>query len=78
MTAPAIAPPNSSRSRTPPARGWTQWLVPEVRWAAIAVLLFALGAALQLAGTPAAVWWACYLLCYAAGGWEPGLAGLQA
>jgi heavy metal translocating P-type ATPase len=24
------------------------------------------------------MWWALYLACYAAGGWEPGLAGLQA
>jgi heavy metal translocating P-type ATPase len=52
--------------------------LPEVRWAALATILFAVGGVLQLASAPAAVWWAFYLACYASGGWEPGLAGLQA
>lgn len=52
--------------------------VPEVRWAALALVLFGAGGALQLAGAPAPIWWTLYLLCYAAGGWEPGLAGLRA
>ena len=52
--------------------------LPEVRWATAATGLFAVGGVLQLAGAPSATWWAAYLLCYAAGGWEPGLAGLQA
>ncbi|WP_281256021.1 heavy metal translocating P-type ATPase [Amycolatopsis australiensis] len=30
------------------------------------------------AGGPGWSWWALYLACYAAGGWEPGWAGLQA
>jgi len=50
----------------------------EVRWAAAAVALFLVGLGLQLADAPAWSWWAAYLACYAAGGWEPGLAGLQA
>lgn len=50
----------------------------EVRWAAAATALFAVGGALQLAGAPTALWWAVYLLCYATGGWEPALAGLRA
>lgn len=50
----------------------------EVRWAAAAVALFLVGLALQLFDAPAWSWWAAYLACYAAGGWEPGLAGLQA
>ena len=41
-------------------------------------MLFAVGGVLQLAEAPAATWWTAYLLCYAAGGWEPGLTGLQA
>ncbi|MGP3936837.1 heavy metal translocating P-type ATPase [Nonomuraea sp. KM88] len=54
------------------------WSLPEVRWAAIAVALFAAGGLCQLAGTPSWLWWSLYLSCYAAGGWEPGLAGLRA
>lgn len=50
----------------------------EVRWASAALGLFLLGLAAQLAGAPAWSWWALYLACYAAGGWEPALAGLQA
>ena len=50
----------------------------EVRWAVGATALFAVGGVLQLAGAPAAVWWAVYLACYLTGGWEPALAGLQA
>jgi cation-transporting P-type ATPase J len=52
--------------------------VPEVRWALASLALFAAGGAAQLAGGPAPVWWTLYLACYAAGGWEPGLAGLRA
>lgn len=51
--------------------------LPEVRWAALATVLFAVGGLSQLAGAPAPVWWALYLTAYAAGGWEPALAGLQ-
>lgn len=52
--------------------------LPETRWAATAVVLFAAGVATQLTGGPAWSWWALYLACYATGGWEPGLAGLRA
>ncbi len=50
----------------------------EMRWAAAALVLFLLGLGAQLLGTPTGVWWVLYLTCYAAGGWEPGLAGLRA
>jgi cation-transporting P-type ATPase J len=50
----------------------------EVRWAAAAVALFLVGLTLQLFDAPAWSWWAAYLACYAAGGWDPGLAGLRA
>jgi len=50
----------------------------EVRWAAAAVFLFLAGLALQVLDAPAWSWWVAYLACYAAGGWEPGLAGLRA
>nr|WP_279340029.1 heavy metal translocating P-type ATPase [Sphaerisporangium perillae] len=54
------------------------WSLPEVRWAAAATTLFAAGGITQLAGAPAWLWWSLYLSSYAAGGWEPGLAGLKA
>lgn len=50
----------------------------EVRWALVATGLFASGLIAQLAGAPGWVFWTLYLACYAAGGWQPGLAGLQA
>ncbi len=62
-----------------PARWWHgAWSLPEVRWAVIATALFTVGGICQLAGAPSWLWWAVYLACYAAGGWEPGLAGLRA
>ncbi|WP_435585984.1 heavy metal translocating P-type ATPase [Micromonospora aurantiaca (nom. illeg.)] len=54
------------------------WALTEVRWAALATALFLAGGMAQLLGAPAPVWWALYLACYAAGGWEPALAGLRA
>jgi heavy metal translocating P-type ATPase len=50
----------------------------EVRWAAAATVLFALGLAAKFAGTPPWTWWTLLLACYVAGGWEPALAGFQA
>ena len=52
--------------------------LPEVRWAALATALFAAGLTVHLTAGPSAVAWAFFLACYAAGGWEPGLAGLRA
>src|ERR1700729_1336450 len=60
------------------ARGGGAWALPEVRWAALATVLFAAGLAAHFAHAPSAVAWAFFLACYAAGGWEPGLAGLRA
>ncbi|RSM90741.1 cadmium-translocating P-type ATPase [Kibdelosporangium aridum] len=50
----------------------------EVRWAVLATSLFGLGLVTQVAGGPSWLWWALYLWCYAAGGWEPALSGLKA
>ena len=62
----------------PPSRlGWLGQ-IPEVRWALTSTAAFA---AALLAGLTAAPSWVAgvlFALCYAAGGWEPGLAGLQA
>ena len=52
--------------------------LPEVRWAALATALFAVGLIAHFAHAPSAVAWTFFLACYLAGGWEPGLAGLQA
>jgi heavy metal translocating P-type ATPase len=62
----------------PPSLWRTGSRLPEVRWAGAALALFLVGGALELAGAPDAVWWAAYLACYLAGGWEPAYAGWQA
>ncbi|MGN6250860.1 MAG: heavy metal translocating P-type ATPase [Marmoricola sp.] len=69
------------RSASParPTPAWRSALtLAEVRWAALATALFAVGGVCQLGGAPAPLWWALYLAAYAAGGWEPALSGLQA
>lgn len=57
---------------------WAVLSMPEVRWAAMATVLFLAGGLCQMLGAPAPIWWALYLACYATGGWEPALSGLQA
>jgi heavy metal translocating P-type ATPase len=52
--------------------------LPEVRWATVATFLFAAGLAVHFGRGPTWVAWTLFLACYAAGGWEPGLAGLRA
>src|SRR5580692_4442760 len=54
------------------------WSLPEVRWAALATALFAVGLVAHFTAAPAAVAWTFFLASYAAGGWQPGLAGLAA
>ncbi|WP_324199003.1 heavy metal translocating P-type ATPase [Nocardia amamiensis] len=79
MAAPTLAPtrPNPV-SDLVPVRRTRLFALPEVRWAVLAVALFLAGLAVQLTDGPRWMWWALYLACYAAGGWEPGLAGLRA
>jgi len=76
-TAP-LAPLSRAERLTDATRRTPVWSLPEVRWATAATGLFALGGALHLAGAPAWSWWAAYLACYVAGGWEPGWSGLRA
>src|SRR3984957_9753714 len=64
--------------RTRAASPATALSLREVRWACTATVLFLAGLAARLADGPAALAWALFLACYAAGGWEPGLAGLRA
>ncbi|TFV54912.1 heavy metal translocating P-type ATPase [Mycobacterium sp. PS03-16] len=76
MPSTAVAPPRDSAGRSAPRT--RAFALPEVRWAAAAAALFAVGLTAQWGGAPEWVWWVLYLACYAAGGWEPGLAGLKA
>ena len=83
MSSTLSAPPGAAvtdrrRSAPPKGRAAGLWTVPELRWAALATALFAVGAVLQVSGAPGWSWWTSYLACYASGGWEPGLAGLRA
>ncbi|MGW3623683.1 heavy metal translocating P-type ATPase [Streptomyces sp. NPDC000880] len=73
QSAPApVAPPPVHPRRTGLAA------LPEVRWAALSSVAFLLAFPLDLAEAPAWAWGPLYALCYAAGGWEPGWAGLRA
>lgn len=85
MTSTLSAPPRDAATTelagapsTRRSRLWSVLSMSEVRWAALATVLFLAGGASQLLGAPAPVWWALYLACYATGGWEPALSGLQA
>ncbi|MDN3296100.1 heavy metal translocating P-type ATPase [Streptomyces ficellus] len=69
------APPAPAR---PTPRRTRLFALPEVRWAALSAVAFLAAFPLDLAGAPAWAWGPLYALCYAAGGWEPGWAGLQA
>src|SRR5690349_1777354 len=64
--------------RAPTWREPGAWSLPEVRWASGATVLFLAGLASRLAHGPGWLGWVLFLACYAAGGWEPGLAGLRA
>jgi cation-transporting P-type ATPase J len=68
----ALAPDRQQTARTRP------FALPEVRWATVATVLFVLGLVAQFGGAQPWLWWALYLACYVTGGWEPGLAGLEA
>ncbi|WP_042391708.1 heavy metal translocating P-type ATPase [Streptacidiphilus carbonis] len=69
--APAAAP-------AAPRRRTRVLALAEARWALAALVLFLVALPLQLTGAPAWAWGPLYALCYAAGGWEPGWAGLTA
>jgi P-type E1-E2 ATPase len=71
----AVPPVVNERTRDPRTGMWS---VGEARWATVATVLFIAGLFAQMAGGPAWLWWALYLACCVAGGWEPGWAGLRA
>lgn len=68
----------SAASAAVPRRRTRVFALPEVRWAAAALLLFLIALPLQLTGAPGWLWGPLYALAYATGGWEPAWAGLQA
>ncbi|POX37796.1 heavy metal translocating P-type ATPase [Streptomyces sp. Ru73] len=78
-----LADEQATAAPAPPApaalpRRTRLFALPEVRWAALAALAFLIAFPLDLAGAPAWAWGPLYAVCYAAGGWEPGWAGLTA
>ncbi|MFE1906589.1 heavy metal translocating P-type ATPase [Streptomyces gardneri] len=81
MALPELDTPQATAPAPAPARavGRTRaTTLPEVRWAALAALAFLAAFPLDLAGAPGWAWGPLYAVCYAAGGWEPALAGLRA
>ncbi len=78
LTRPAPAAAQAARDLVAPRRRTRILALAEARWATAAVLLFLIAFPLQLLGAPAWAWGPLYALTYAAGGWEPGWAGLQA
>ncbi|MGW0121185.1 heavy metal translocating P-type ATPase [Streptomyces sp. NPDC003327] len=80
MALPELAAAQAPAPVRPPAsaRRTRATDLPEVRWAALSALAFLVAFPLDLAGAPAWAWGPLYAVCYAAGGWEPAVAGLQA
>lgn len=76
MSAPAATRPAALTAI--PTRRTRLFALPEIRWAAAALLLFAIGSVARILHTPPEVWWSLYLACYLTGGWEPALAGVRA
>ncbi|MEV5875354.1 heavy metal translocating P-type ATPase [Streptomyces sp. NPDC052101] len=72
------APAAAARPEAAPRRRTQVFALTEARWAAAATVLFLFALPLQLTGAPTWAWGVPYALAYAAGGWEPALAGLQA
>src|SRR5215210_1076567 len=74
--APTRAP---APARPAPRRRTRVLALPEARWALTATVAFVLGLVLHLGGgVPSWVYGLLYAVAYAAGGWEPALAGLRA
>jgi cation-transporting P-type ATPase J len=77
-TAAGFGETKAGAGSTPGASWWRDaWILPEVRWATVASVLFLAGLVVDLAGGPGSLYWPLFLACYAAGGWEPARAGLQ-
>lgn len=77
---PATGHPGAgSAERSRPRLPVTRWhTLPSARWALSALVFFLLGLVTTAVGAPQALTWALFGVCYAAGGWDPGLSGLRA
>ncbi|GAY08783.1 heavy metal translocating P-type ATPase [Pseudonocardia sp. N23] len=53
-------------------------MLPEVRYALLSLAAFAVAVPAQLLGAPTALTVAAWVVCYVAGGWEPGWSGVRA
>ncbi|WP_093712650.1 heavy metal translocating P-type ATPase [Actinacidiphila alni] len=71
------APAATGRAAALPRRRTPAFALTETRWAAAATAAFLLALPLQLSGLGAWWWGPLYAVAYAAGGWEPALAGLR-
>src|SRR5438105_4157223 len=78
MSAVSTATRPDLTTRSTPARRTRALALPEARWATAALVLFLVALPLQLTGVSPWFWGPLYAACYVAGGWEPGLAGLEA
>lgn len=78
MTTATASPISIAGADRRSSRSTRTFAIAEVRWASIALLLFVIGAGLQISPLPAWTFWTAYLACYLAGGWEPALEGLRA
>ncbi|WP_207843803.1 heavy metal translocating P-type ATPase [Williamsia soli] len=78
MTITATLPPSPPLEDGRPSHKTRTFSIAEVRWASVALLLFTIGLALHVSSMPEWTYWAAYLACYLAGGWEPALEGLRA
>lgn len=74
----ATAPQQTSRTAARRRAVAAAWDVDSVRWAALALALFAAGSVAQLTGAAPWLFWTLYLACYAAGGWAPARDGVLA
>jgi heavy metal translocating P-type ATPase len=77
-TATGVLDPAPYRTAARAARVTSFLALPEVRWAAVSLAAFLLAVLAAALGAPGPVQWALFAACYAAGGWEPSVAGLQA
>ncbi|MEY9872018.1 heavy metal translocating P-type ATPase [Streptacidiphilus sp. MAP12-33] len=78
MSSTLLERPAAPAAAAAPRRRTRVLALAEARWALAALVLFLVALPLQLSGAPGWAWGPLYALCYAAGGWEPGWAGLTA